>query len=141
MPRSQVRVVGSAHPPVSAVGSKWAPTMGRAEAGTLGEHYVRKLCAALRGQVVCGPWNSAANVRAGTAKGIGDYTAGSHQGMPWNTPRRWAAAKSAATKAPTKATAEWDVPGFMQPFSRWLAWLGRLANCGMWPPCTLPIER
>lgn len=65
----------------------------------------------------------------------------SHQGMPWNTPRRWAAAKSAATKAPTKATAECYVPGFMQPFSRWLAWLGRLANCGMWPPCTHPIER
>lgn len=41
-------------------------------------------------------------------------------------------------KSPVEATAECDVPGFMQPFSRWLA---RLANCGMWPPCTHPIER
>lgn len=81
---------------------------------------------------------SRANVRAGSSKEMGDYNNRSHQGMPWNTPRRCSAAKSAATKAPAKATAECDVPGFMQPFSRWLA---RLANCGMWPPCTLPIER
>lgn len=74
----------------------------------------------------------------GSSKELGDYNNRSHQGMPWNTPRRCSAAKSAATKAPAKATAECDVPGFMQPFSRWLA---RLANCGMWPPCTLPIER
>lgn len=62
----------------------------------------------------------------------------SQESMPWNTPRRCSAAKSAATKAPSKATAQCDVPGFMQLLSRWLA---RLANCGMCPPCMHPIER
>jgi hypothetical protein len=41
-------------------------------------------------------------------------------------------------KSPDRACAECDVPGFMQPFSRWLA---PLANCGMWPSCMQPIER
>lgn len=41
-------------------------------------------------------------------------------------------------KSPDRATAGGDVPGFMQLVPRWLA---RLANCGMGPPCMLPIER
>jgi hypothetical protein len=104
--------------------------------GHLGEHYVGKLCAAL-GEVVCRTWWSPANVHAGRAKELATIQPESSGPAVEHAPEM-RCGQIGSHKSPAKATAKCDVPGFMQLFSRWLA---RLANCGMWPPCTHPIER
>lgn len=102
----------------------------------MGEHYVRKLCAALRGGGVW-TWCSPANVHAETAKELATYTAGVIRACRGTRPGD-ALRPNRQPQKPRRSHLECDVPGFMQPFSRWLT---RLANCGMWPPCTHPIER